>query len=87
MKAFPLTHCFVHRALDGDAVAVELLPEAQWRAPSKVLPSAAAREQAADAAGSEANDAASTDVEPDGGHIAQARAGCSTDLKANTPYV
>ena len=55
------------RALDGDAVAVELLPEAQWRAPSRVLPSVAAREQAPEAAGAE-DDA---DAEPDGGHIAQ----------------
>ncbi|KAI8464454.1 MAG: hypothetical protein J3K34DRAFT_526194 [Monoraphidium minutum] len=28
----------MNRALDGDIVAVELLPEEQWRAPSKALP-------------------------------------------------
>ena len=64
----------IPRALDGDAVAVELLPEAQWRAPSKVLPSAAHREQAPDTAGAKHTDAAGADAEPDGGHIAQARA-------------
>ena len=49
---------------------MELLPEAQWRAPSRVLSSAAAREQAPEAAGAE-GDAANADAEPDGGHIAQ----------------
>ena len=28
----------MNRALDGDVVAVELLPEEQWRSPSKLLP-------------------------------------------------
>ena len=60
---------------------MELLPEAQWRAPSKVLPSAAAREQASDTTSSEQNDAAGADVEPDGGHIAQACAECPVDLR------
>ncbi|GFR51506.1 hypothetical protein Agub_g13921 [Astrephomene gubernaculifera] len=32
----------MNRAIDGDVVAVELLPESQWRAPSAKLPSAAA---------------------------------------------
>ena len=53
---------------------MELLPEAQWRAPSKVLLSATHREQALDTAGAKDTDAAGADAEPDGGHIAQARA-------------
>ncbi|KAF8058848.1 RRP44A [Scenedesmus sp. PABB004] len=32
----------MNRAMDGDVVAVELLPEAQWRAPSRTLPGAGA---------------------------------------------
>jgi exosome complex exonuclease DIS3/RRP44 len=31
----------MNRAIDGDAVAVELLPPEQWRGPSKTLPRAA----------------------------------------------
>jgi len=54
---------------------VELLPEAQWRAPSRVLPSAAAREQAPEATGAE-DDAGGADAEPDGGHIAQVARSC-----------
>ena len=64
---------------------MEPLPEAQWRAPSKVLPSAAAREQAHSAAGAE-DDALGEDTDPAGGHIAQVLAlFCSCLLRC--PYV
>ncbi|KAK9825185.1 hypothetical protein WJX81_004330 [Elliptochloris bilobata] len=43
----------MNRALDGDIVALELLPEDQWRGPAKRLPGAA---EAAEAAAAEAMD-------------------------------
>lgn len=54
--------CCLHRALDGDVVAVELLPEAQWRGASAKLPQA-------DADSTTAGDDPEDD--PEGGHIAQ----------------
>ena len=55
----------MNRALDGDSVVVELLPESQWRAPAKSLPTGAAAKAGDDGEGEE-DDA-------EGGHIAQVR--------------
>ena len=55
------------RALDGDVVAVELLPESQWRGASANLPQA-------DAESATGGDDPEDD--PEGGHIAQV---CMTD--------
>ena len=55
-------YCFC-RALDGDVVAVELLPESQWRGASAHLPQA----DAESTTGGDEEDGA--DIE--GGHIAQ----------------
>ena len=52
----------VCRALDGDVVAVELLPESQWRGASSTLPQA-------DAESATGGDDPEDD--PEGGHIAQ----------------
>ncbi|KAI3428619.1 hypothetical protein D9Q98_007442 [Chlorella vulgaris] len=58
----------MNRAMEGDIVAVELLPEDQWRGPSNKLPAGAA-------AGGDAAAAADGDEEaepaPEGAHIAQ----------------
>ena len=51
------------RALDGDVVAVELLPESQWRGASAHLPQA----DAESTTGGDEGDG----EEPEGGHIAQ----------------
>jgi len=51
------------RALDGDVVAVELLPESQWRGASAHLPQA-------DAESTTGVDEEDGD-DPEGGHIAQ----------------
>ena len=51
------------RALDGDVVAVELLPESQWRGASAHLPQA----DAESTTGVEEEDG----DDPEGGHIAQ----------------
>ncbi len=51
------------RALDGDVVAVELLPESQWRGASAHLPQA----DAESTTGVEEEDG----HDPEGGHIAQ----------------
>ena len=53
------------RAIDGDVVAVELLPEARWRGASTHLPTPA--ESTASNEDAEEGDA----DEPEGGHIAQ----------------
>lgn len=53
----------VCRALDGDVVAVELLPESQWRGASANLPQA----DAESATGGE-----DPEDDAEGGHIAQA---------------
>lgn len=39
----------MNRAFDGDVVAVEMLPEGHWEAPSSKLPSSRASSKAADA--------------------------------------
>ncbi|KAK9823835.1 hypothetical protein WJX72_005833 [[Myrmecia] bisecta] len=53
----------MNRAIEGDAVAIELLPEAEWRAASATLPKAGADgAPAEDAEGAE-------DMQEDGGHI------------------
>ena len=54
----------MNRALDGDAVVVDLLPEELWKAPQRSLPTgAAANPETAD--GEEGGE--------EGGHIAQVR--------------
>ena len=53
------------RALDGDVVAVELLPESQWKGERSSLPQADA--ESTNGADEEDED------DPEGGHIAQAR--------------
>ena len=60
----------VCRAIDGDVVAVELLPEARWRGASTRLPTPA--ESTASNEDAEEDDA----DEPEGGHIAQV-GGCN----------
>ena len=60
----------VCRALDGDVVAVELLPESQWRGASANLPQA-------DAESATGGDDPEDD--PEGGHIAQV---CMTNLSS-----
>eukprot|EP00891_Asterochloris_glomerata_P009424 jgi/Astpho2/9424/Aster-01685 len=55
----------MNRAIDGDVVAVELLPEASWRGASTHLPTPA--ESTASNDDAEEDDA----DEPEGGHIAQ----------------
>lgn len=55
----------MNRAMEGDVVAVELLPEEQWRGPSNKLPTAKAG--GAEAGGEEE----AAEEAPDGAHIAQ----------------
>ncbi len=59
VRLSPLLPC---RALDGDVVAVELLPESQWRGASAHLPQA-------DAESTTGGDEEDGD-DPEGGHIA-----------------
>lgn len=54
----------MNRALDGDAVVVELLPEDQWRTPARSLPTGAAANP--DAAAAEGDDG-----DAEGCHIAE----------------
>ncbi|EFN55177.1 hypothetical protein CHLNCDRAFT_35599 [Chlorella variabilis] len=61
----------MNRAMEGDVVAVELLPEEQWRGPSNKLPSGAAAAGDASTA-AEAEEVA--EEAPEGAHIAQASA-------------
>eukprot|EP00775_Hariotina_reticulata_P011972 gene11972-12115_t len=58
----------MNRAIDGDIVAVELLPESHWKGPSKVLPTAAAaadQKAAASPGGSSDDTAGAAEVEAD----------------------
>ena len=61
----PSRNSSVCRAIDGDVVAVELLPEARWRGASTRLPTPA--ESTTSNEDAEEDDA----DEPEGGHIAQ----------------
>eukprot|EP00887_Chlorella_sp_A99_P004969 scaffold4.g4969.t1 len=56
----------MNRAMDGDVVAVELLPQEQWRAPSRRLPSAGGTGGGAGEGGEEAEEG----TEDAGAHIA-----------------
>ncbi|KAL4428262.1 hypothetical protein ABPG75_002351 [Micractinium tetrahymenae] len=56
----------MNRAMEGDVVAVELLPEEQWRGPSNKLPTAKAEGAGATGGGEDA-----LEEVPDGAHIAQ----------------
>ena len=63
----------MNRAMEGDVVAVELLPEAQWRGPSTQLPAGAAAADGEAAAADEADEVAEAEA---GAHIAQV-CGCT----------
>lgn len=59
----------MNRAMDGDVVAVELLPEAEWQAPSAQLPSKAAAGGDPEHAGDE-GEAGEDGGDEEGAHIA-----------------
>ena len=70
----------MNRAVDGDVVAVRLLPESEWRAPSAESPSSSGDEDAASAIGRLAPATAEEDEENEGGatNAAAAAAGSAS---------
>ena len=70
----------MNRAVDGDVVAVRLLPESEWRAPSAKIPSSSGDEDAALVTGKLAPATAEEDEENEGGatNAAAAAAGSAS---------
>eukprot|EP00879_Flechtneria_rotunda_P021039 GHRR01022163.1.p1 GENE.GHRR01022163.1~~GHRR01022163.1.p1 ORF type:complete len:742 (+),score=218.81 GHRR01022163.1:116-2341(+) len=55
----------MNRAIDGDIVVVELLPESQWKAPSRVLPRAATKQSKGNQLLNNADDGSTDEADAD----------------------